>query len=219
MKDAPAQYPLECCYGALCGPCAAYQLRKEALGGNLKNYKCCQGYFTLCCTEAGKVGEQSAPEFCLCVEVCCCLSCSVSATRFLVMDQYRIQSDPCDNRIIRFNNFMQILSCVLNLLAICIDELREAAFIIDMIANIVYCCTLGCMQAQHRAELDFRKSQGQAPTGARAPNAMEMDRGGGGGVGAMMQQEQASKGHPQQQQQQQQQQHIPVVEAQPIQRA
>lgn len=224
MKDAPVEETLWCCYGAFCPMCAAYQLRTRALGYNMQNYSCCQGYMQFCCISPGNLGEKSCPELCLCAEVCCCLSCSISATRFLVMDEYSIVSDPCDNRIIRFNNFMQILSCVLNLLAICIEELRDAAQIVDLIAKIVYMITFGCMAAQMKSELEFREKQGQAPgSGAYAPSTLEMNRGGEGAAymgqeGAQQQQYQQQQYQQQQyqQQQQQQQQYPPVVEAKPV---
>ncbi|GBG29468.1 Hypothetical Protein FCC1311_056892 [Hondaea fermentalgiana] len=209
MKDAPTEETLWCCYGAFCPVCAAYQLRTRALGYNMNNYRCCQGYLQFCCISPGNMGEENCPEFCLCMEVCCCLSCSISATRFMIMDQYSIVSDPCDNRIIRFNNFMQILSCVLNLLSICIEELyvrifREAAQIVDLIAKIVYMVTFGCMAAQMKSEMEFREKQGQGPNaGSHAPATVEMNRGTG-----------ATGGHVQQQHQQQTT--IPVVEAKPV---
>lgn len=63
-------------------------------------------------------------------------------------------SDPCDNRIIRFNNCIQILACICSILAIFFEELREIAECINLIADIVYYITSGCMQAQTFIELD-----------------------------------------------------------------
>ena len=40
---------------------------------------------------------------------------------------------------------MQILSCLCNILAMFIDELRDIADLIDCIAEIVYAITAGCM--------------------------------------------------------------------------
>lgn len=40
---------------------------------------------------------------------------------------------------------MQILSCICKILAMFISELEACARIIDCIADIVYCLTLGCM--------------------------------------------------------------------------
>mmetsp|Transcript_16145 Transcript_16145/g.19241 ORF Transcript_16145/g.19241 Transcript_16145/m.19241 type:complete len:287 (-) Transcript_16145:71-931(-) len=169
MKDAPVANPAMCCYGCMCGPCAQYQLRQQALGGTLKEYRCCQGYIWPMSERAGQCGESSCPECCLCLEVCCCNGCALSATRFLIMDQKNLKSDPCDNRIIRFNNFMQLLSCICDLLSICIEELREAAAIIRCIANIVYCVTSGCMTGQMFYELDEGKGPYGAPGGGAPP--------------------------------------------------
>jgi len=113
------------------------------------------------CFEAGKCGEQSCPEFCLCCEGTCCVGPSISSTRMFIMDKYQLQSDEvilifvpsddsfklsqpqCDNRLIRFNNCMQMLACICDILAIFIAELRDCAQCIDIIANIVFYCTVG----------------------------------------------------------------------------
>lgn len=98
-----------------------------------------------------------------------CESCAISATRIYVQDERQIMTDPCDNRIIvgvfgvgvwgevilfspgsplpsswqRFNNLMQLLSCICDILSIFFRELRHLARIIDFIADIVYCmCVL-----------------------------------------------------------------------------
>ena len=94
------------------------------------------------------MGEESMPELCLCFEVCCCPGCSVSATRFYVMDRYNIVPDPMDNKIVRFNNCIQCLACILDLLSIFIDGLDDAAVIVDHIAKLVFHLTVGCMSAQ-----------------------------------------------------------------------
>ncbi len=43
------------------------------------------------------------------------------------MEKYDLASDPCDYRLIRINNALQILACVCNILAIFIAELRQIA--------------------------------------------------------------------------------------------
>ena len=58
---------------------------------------------------------------------------------------------------------MQCLSCVLSCLAICIEELRDAAEIVQIIAQIVYMVTTGCMTAQMFYELDPSKQAAGAP--------------------------------------------------------
>jgi len=118
-----------------------------------KGYLCCQGYFDCCgfrrCLSAGRDENQSmdrdCPEFCLCLEVFCCASCAVSATRFYVLDKYNIIPDPVDNKIIRFNNCLQCLSCIISIAAIFVDGLDNAEDIIQLIAKFVFHVTAGCM--------------------------------------------------------------------------
>ena len=45
----------------------------------------------------------------------------------------------------RFNNCMQCLACICDLLAICFEGLRDCARIVDCIAHIVFCMTAGRM--------------------------------------------------------------------------
>jgi len=175
MGNAPMEEPLCCLYGGLCPVCATYQMRVRALRGDMTKYSCCQGYFNMCCINAGQMGESSSPECCLCLEACCCTSCAVSANRFYIMDEYSLVSDPCDNRIIRFNNCVQLLDCIVSILAIFVSELRDAADVLDCIAKCVYFTTVGCMTAQQHRELKFRENQGN-DTGAYAPSQMEMNR-------------------------------------------
>ena len=116
----------------------------------MSKYVCCQGYVNCCCFKAGSLGEESCPDICLCLEACLCNGCAVSASRLYVMDKYNLTSDPCDYRIIRFSNFIQLLACVCNILAIFIDELRQIAWILDRFADLVYHIVSGCMTAQVR---------------------------------------------------------------------
>jgi len=138
----------------------------------MSRYICCQGYFNCACFEAGKCGEPSCPEFCLALEACCCLGPSMSASRMFMMDMYELQSDPMDNRIVRFNNCLQVLSCICHILAMFDRNLGELAGIIDWIAKIVFYCTIGCMAAQVNHEIDYRKTaKGQAEEYAAYPVA------------------------------------------------
>jgi len=163
------------CWTCFCQPCALYDLRKKALGGTLENYKCCQGYIWPMSSRAGKCGESSSPEFCLCLEVCCCEGCSISATRMLIQDNKNIRSDPCDNRIIRFQNWLQLLNCVCQIAAALTDQawLDNAADIIQCIAFLVNCTVMGCMGAQMYYELDDSKGPYAGP-GNSAPGIQDM---------------------------------------------
>jgi hypothetical protein len=56
----------------------------------------------------GNCGEQDCPYFCMFCEAACLPGCAVTATRFVLMDHYAILPDECDNRVIRFNNCIQV---------------------------------------------------------------------------------------------------------------
>lgn len=106
-----------------------------------------EGYYN-CCDSACSCGEQNCPSLCLCIESFLCNSCAVSASRMYVMERYELQSDPCDYRLIRINNCIQILACVCNVLAIFIDALRPLANLLNYFADLMYHCISGCMTAQ-----------------------------------------------------------------------
>ena len=121
----------------LCPCCCAMYNRYLALNKDMSKYSCCQGFICPTCMNAVPL-QESCPWLCLCLEALICESCALSATRIYVQVEREIVTDPCDNRIIRFNNCMQILSCICNILAIFIDGLDQLAAIIDLIADIVY---------------------------------------------------------------------------------
>ena len=64
------------------------------------------------------------------------------------MEKYDLRSDPCDYRLIRINNCLQMLSCICHMAALIIPDLRDLARILDLIADIFYHCVSGCMTAQ-----------------------------------------------------------------------
>lgn len=103
-----------CQFIPLTSPCTQYFLRKKVLDNDMSKYVCFQGHFNFCCGLIGpnKCGEKSCPDLCLCCEAICCNGLAVSASRMTVMDQYDLRSDPCDNRLIRFNNCLQMVSTV-----------------------------------------------------------------------------------------------------------
>jgi hypothetical protein len=151
MCEAFCANPCACFLGCLfpC-PCAVY-LRCKALQNDMTKYKCCQGYVCWDCVSC--LPTECVPECWLCCEAALCVGCSISATRIYVQEERQIQTDPCDNRIIRFNNFMQILRCVCDILAIFFGELQFVAHIIDIIAQLVWLFTIGSMIAQVYVEL------------------------------------------------------------------
>lgn len=144
--------PVSCC-------CTQYLLRRKVLNGDMSEYLCCQGYFNVCCFQAGSMGEQSCPDLCLCIESCCCNSFALSASRIYAMNKYDLRSDPCDYRLIRISNCLQVLSCICDILAIFIDQLRECARILDLISALVYHCVSGCMTVQTSHEIDYQNQQ------------------------------------------------------------
>eukprot|EP00940_MAST-03C_sp_MAST-3C-sp2_P002402 g2402.t1 len=167
MMDTPCE---SCCPfvgGCLCPCCSAMLLRREALntkhpGSGLEHYQCFQGMrFCGCCCQPC-VTMSSLPCLrcpCWCAESFLCPALSISATRSFLQHEYSIMSDPCDNRLIRFNNCMQCCSCVCDCLA-CITRIQAvetAAHIFDLISCIVFSCTMGCMVAQANDECEHRQ--------------------------------------------------------------
>jgi hypothetical protein len=66
----------------------------------------------------------------------------------VIMDTRNIAPDPCDNRLIRFSNFMQYLSCFCHILAAIDDSFDAIADLVDFAADIVFTIISTCMQAQ-----------------------------------------------------------------------
>lgn len=110
-----------------------------------------EGYYdNFCCgmTFAGSCGESTCPDLCLFLEGCLCNSCAISSSRSFVMEKYDLSSDPCDYRLIRINNCLQMLACICHVLAIINDAFDNLAQLIDRIADIFYHTITGCMTAQ-----------------------------------------------------------------------
>ena len=163
MIDAPAADPAMCVISCCCLPCSQFYIRNEALGGDMSQYKCCQGYYDNRCFTAGTVGDQGNV-LCMVLEMWCCASCAISSTRHLVMDTRDIMPDPCDNRIIRCNNALWTMACVCEVLGICFEPARHAAHSIEHIAHLMYLFVVSCMATQTHIELQQAKQeqQGQA---------------------------------------------------------
>ncbi|KAJ7535381.1 hypothetical protein O6H91_12G030600 [Diphasiastrum complanatum] len=164
-----------CCFATWCGPCASYLLRKRALNNDLTRYTCCAGYLPC----SGHCGESNCPEFCLCTEVLCCFANSVQSTRFMLQDEYNLQNTSCDNFIIAFMFCLQQVACIFGLIAAIIgsDELTEIANIIYCISDSVYCAVCGCMQTQHKVEMDKWEGKfGQVERPMQPPGPQQMSR-------------------------------------------
>jgi len=87
------------------------------------------------------------------------------------MDQYDLESDPCDRRMIRFTNCLMMLACICDILAMIDNSFAELAGILRMIADCVFYSMMGCMAAQVHHEVEFRKNQGDS--GFKANTAYE----------------------------------------------
>ena len=177
LANAPCTEPVCCITGLFMPACTAYVLRQEALGGNMSEYMCCQGYFDFPpCFQAGTLGESGSPEVCLCIESFLCTHFAVQATRFYMMDTRQIQPDPVDNQIIRCHNALQCLAFIFELAA-CISrdaEVIDAAAAIRTLADCVYVAVLSCFAAQVKAELRAEKESGTGPV--VAPTNIVMHR-------------------------------------------
>uniref|UniRef100_A0A452YRW4 Uncharacterized protein n=1 Tax=Aegilops tauschii subsp. strangulata TaxID=200361 RepID=A0A452YRW4_AEGTS len=89
-------FDADCCLSLWCGPCVSYMLRRRALYNDMSRYVCCAGYMPC----SGRCGESKCPELCLATEAFLCFGSSVASTRFLLQDEFNIQTTQCDNCII-----------------------------------------------------------------------------------------------------------------------
>eukprot|EP00898_Chlorokybus_atmophyticus_P002106 jgi/Chlat1/2897/Chrsp2S04660 len=171
LNRACCEAPGYCLFAGVCSYCASYSLRKRALYGDMSRYVCCGGY----CPCSGRMGEQSCPEFCLCLEVFVCFAQSVASTRFMIQDELRVQTTPCDNCLIGTMFALQQLACICSIVA-CIsgnDEIAQLANCIDLISDVFWCTVCACMQTQHKLELDRRDGKDAPQLGVMQPPPMQ----------------------------------------------
>jgi len=182
MCQAPTREPGVFCISILCFCPIQICMRKKALnhmepGSGWDNYVCCQNEFgSMCCFQPGQMGERECPIPCMCLESCCCPGMAVSATNGVIRNHYSLGLDKDDIRIIRCNNCIQAISCFANVLDMCVDDEEGSTFdvvvtIINLIADISFCCVSGCMTAQVNHEIDMREKS--LPS---APMEIEMTR-------------------------------------------
>mmetsp|Transcript_2582 Transcript_2582/g.3875 ORF Transcript_2582/g.3875 Transcript_2582/m.3875 type:complete len:214 (+) Transcript_2582:128-769(+) len=167
LCKTPCKEP--CCWlGSMACLCpAAIHMRYKALnhatpGSGWSNYKCCQGYFGgCCCLQPGSMGESTCPICCMCLEAFLCTGPAVSATSNVIREQYSLGLDDDDVRLIRCSNCLFYLSCICNIVACLTDneEIDSAAHCIDLLADVVFCCVSGCMNAQTHHEIKVREAQ------------------------------------------------------------
>ncbi|KAE8676658.1 Proteasome subunit alpha type 5-1 family protein [Hibiscus syriacus] len=165
-----------CMLAACCSQCVSFDLRKRALHNEMSRYECCAGYMPC----SGKCQEDKCPEFCLCLEVMLCLGNSVASTRFLLQDEYNIQTTECDNCLISFMIILGQIACICRLLASLTgdDELEDLAELLTCISDMVYCTVCACMQTQHKVEIDYRHGMpgGGASAMMMVPETQQMSR-------------------------------------------
>lgn len=154
MQKACFTSPLFCCLAIWCSPCVSYQNRVEALHGDMRFYTCCQGLLPC----SGRMKEESCPEACLCLEVCCCFPNSVLATRYLLQDEMQLQNTKCDNCLFNTMVALQGLACVCYIASFIEPGLRDTAALVDTIADMVYCSVCACMQVRFRRTSRHRRS-------------------------------------------------------------
>lgn len=160
-------------FALFCGPCASYLLRKRALYNDMSRYTCCAGYMPC----SGRCGETECPELCLCTEVFCCFGNSVASTRFLLQDEFNIQTTQCDNCIIGFMVCLGQFACIFSIIACIVgsSELQQASQIVNCLSHMVYCTVCACMQTQHKVQMDKRDGKfGSQPMGV--PGVQQMSR-------------------------------------------
>ena len=156
--------------GVPCGftSCYSRHLVLKSYANGVSDFICCQGYVDKCCCfEPASCFPGSSLG--LCLEGCCCPMFSLSIARIHVMDIKRLRPDPMDYQTIACSNCLQLLSCICDCLSICVEDLREAALVIDLVADLVTCSVGGCMGAQiyHEVHND---------PGIKAPGALGMER-------------------------------------------
>merc|ERR550534_1180113 len=75
-----------------------HDIRERILEDLKQQYKPCGGSFCCCSTPA--IDDSPMREGCLCCEVCCCPYLATLVNRDLVMYNYRVDFDQCDEFII-----------------------------------------------------------------------------------------------------------------------
>jgi hypothetical protein len=177
LCETPCKSP--CCWLAsmACLCPAQIHLRYKALNhvepnSGWKNYMCCQGYFGgCCCVQPGQIGDKTCPVPCMCLEAFLCPGLAVSASANVIREEYSLGLDEDDVKLIRCSNCLQIFSCVFTLIS-CLTPCEgddQCARIVDLIADIVFCCVSGCMTAQVYHEIHKREL-------LQSPSRQRMDR-------------------------------------------
>lgn len=174
IMATPCASPLFCLQATACAPCTSFQLRKQALRGDMSRYMCCQGAFPC----SGRFGERQCPDACLALEVSLCFANSVVTTRWLIQDEMYVMNTGCDNCLMAWLIFIEDVACIFR----CAGDLtgspalEEVGALLTCAADLSYCSICACMQTQHKLQLDAR-DEGRyiPPTGMYAvPDTQSM---------------------------------------------
>jgi len=89
---------------------------------------------------------------------------AVSASQGVIMERYGLGLDEDDVKLIRCNNCLQIFAACATCLNMCIDCEGDDAIVgvINLVADVVFCCMSGCMTARVYHEITEREKE--APT-------------------------------------------------------
>jgi len=93
------------------------------------------------------------------------------------MEKYDLGSEPCDYRLIRINNCLQILACFCTILALIDNSFNALAEIVNRIADLFYHIVSGCMTAQVAYEIDYQIKNGTADNGVVVAVPFEESQG------------------------------------------
>lgn len=137
VLQAPCRRPLQCCFYTLCAPCGQWQMRRQALGGDMTQYRLWQGMHdgphcmarrcpgAPITIQSGTYGEQHCPNTFLCLEVWClggCWSvcCAFDVTRRLIRQERNLGTDPTEERVQRCIGFFSKLAHQCCMLSCCV---------------------------------------------------------------------------------------------------
>merc|ERR1712060_647418 len=157
-----------------CAPCVSIYQRKRALAG--RPYICCGGHLPC----AGRCAEGSCPDVCLCMEAFCCTPTSILVTRYQIQDDRGLQNTQCDNACMAFAACLAYVSCILDLIACCVDsgELDAVRHCMHVSVDVVWGSMCACILTQHQIELDVAdKAPGHKTLPSHSPpQPVEMKR-------------------------------------------
>ena len=71
----------------------------------------------------------------------------------MARDKKQIRPDPMDYQIIACSNFLQLISCILDIVAVFVKQAREVAHLLDLLADLFTLSVAGCMGAQISHEI------------------------------------------------------------------